>query len=132
VKKGTTAAILGTDYEIVSAAAGQIRRISSSTTIASGDTVTLAYTYEKTATVSFGGGAQPGNVPATFTYRSPDNDLEIVVEFWKAKINAGNPVTFKEDDFTVNDFEIVAVSDSTKDAGKQLGQVVFNYFPEDE
>ena len=130
VKKGAATAVLGTDYVVVSPATGLIARVTGSTEILDGDSVTVSYTYEKTATVSFGGGAQPNNVPAEFTYLSPDNDIEIVVQFWKSKVNAGNPITFKEDDFTVNDFEIVAVSDSTKDAGKQLGQVTFNYFPE--
>ncbi len=130
VKKGATTAVLNTDYTIINAARGEIARVATSETIGDGDTVTVDYTYRKKAIVSFGGGAQPSDVPAKFVYTSPDGDTEITIEFPKAKWKAGNDITFKEEDFSTSDVEIVAVSDPSKPAGKQLGTVTFEYFPE--
>ena len=130
VKQGATTAVLGTDYTIVNAARGEIARVATSTVIEDGDTVTVDYTYRKTATVGFGGGAQPADVPGKFVYTSPDGDQEITIEFPKAKWKAGNAITFKEEDFSTSDVEIVAVSDPSKPAGEQLGTVKFEYFPD--
>lgn len=127
--QGGTACVLDTDYEIVSAAAGQIRRKSGSSVIDSGDTVIAAYTYRTTDTVSFGGGAQPADAPMSFVYDSPDGDVRITIAFPLAKIKTGNAIAFKEEDFTTSDFTVVAVSDSTKTAGAQLGSVTVTYFP---
>ena len=128
---GSTPAVLDTDYEIVSAASGKIRRKAASTVITDGATVTAGYTYRKTAKISFGGGAQPADVPAKFVYTAPDGSEEITINFYKAKWKAGNAITFKEEDFSTSDVEITAVSDSSRTAGDQLGYVEFEYFPED-
>lgn len=129
VKKGETSAVLDTDYEIVSAERGEIARKTGSTVILDGDTVTVGYSYRESSTINFGGGAQPADVQAEFEYASPDGDIKITITFPKAKWKSGNPITFKEDDFTTNDFEIVAVSDPSKAAGAQLGTVKIEYFP---
>lgn len=130
ITDGATPAVLNTDYEIVSADSGKIRRKAASTVITDGAAVTAAYTYRKTAKISFGGGAQPSDVPAKFVYASPDGDEEITIHFYKAKWKAGNAITFKEEEFSTSDVEIVAVSDSSREAGDQLGYVEFEYFPE--
>ena len=130
IKKGETSAVLDTDYKIINADRGEIARMTGSTVILDGDTVTAAYTYRKTATVGFGGGAQPSDSVAKFVYTSPDGDQEITINFPKAKWKAGNAITFKEEDFSTSDVEIVAVSDPSKAAGAQLGTVVFEYFPD--
>lgn len=130
VKQGAETAVLNTDYKIVSAARGEIARIATSTVIEDGETVTVDYTYRKSSTVGFGGGAQPADAVAQFVYTSPDGDQSITINFPKAKWKAGNAITFKEEDFSTSDVEIVAVSDPSKPAGAQLGTVVFEYFPE--
>lgn len=130
IKKGATTAVLDTDYVITNAARGEFARKTGSALILDGDTVTATYTYRKTATVAFGGGAQPTEVPAKFVYTSPDGDQEITIEFPKAQWKAGNAITFKEEDFSTSDVEIVAVSDPSKPSGSQLGSVKFEYFPD--
>jgi len=129
IVKGATPCVLNTDYELVSAATGQIRRVPGSLVIASGDTVSCAYTYRESDAVSFGGGAQPADAPAKFVYDSPDGDVRITIEFPLAKIKTGNAITFKEEDFSTSDFTVVAVSDSSKAAGAQLGTITIEYFP---
>lgn len=130
ITQGVTPCVLDTDYQIVSAATGQIRRKTGSTVITDGATVTCAYTYRESDAVSFGGGAQPADAPAKFVYDSPDGDVRITIEFPLAKIKTGNAITFKEEDFSTSDFTVVDVSDSTKAAGKQLGTITIEYFPE--
>ena len=129
VKVGEATAVLDTDYEIVSAAAGQIRRKTGSTVITDGATTSCAYTYRESDEVSFGGGVQPADAPAEFVYDSPDGDVRITIGFPLAKIKSGNAINFKEEDFSTSDFTVVAVSDPTKAAGKQLGTVTIEYFP---
>ena len=130
VKVGETTAVQNTDYEVKDAATGTIARKTGSTVITEGATVSAAYTYRKTAKITFGGGAQPADVPAKFVYTAPDGSEEITINFYKAKWKAGNAITFKEEEFSTSDVEIVAVSDSTRTAGDQLGYVEFEYFPE--
>lgn len=128
VTKGETTAALTTDYTL-DAQAGRITPVSGSTVLTTGSTINVAYTYVSTRQVNFGGAASTPESTAEFTYTSPDGDQEITIYFHKANWKGGNPITFKEEDFAVNDFEVVAVSDSTKPAGQQLGYVKIEYFP---
>lgn len=128
VKKGATTAEVTTDYT-VDAQTGKITPVSGSTVLTDGSSITVDYTYVSTRQVNFGGAAATPEAQAEFVYDSPDGDQRITIIFHKATWKGGNPITFGEEDFKVNDFEIVAVSDSTKPAGQQLGYVKIEYFP---
>ena len=128
VKKGAATAVVTTDYT-VDAQGGKVTPVSGSTVLTDGSEITIDYTHVSTRQVNFGGAAATPEAPAEFVYDSPDGDQRITIVFHKANWKGGNPITFKEEDFAVNDFEIVAVSDSSKPAGQQLGYVKIEYFP---
>ncbi|MHC1760525.1 MAG: hypothetical protein AB9917_13655 [Negativicutes bacterium] len=128
VKKAEITAALTTDYTL-DAQTGTITPVTGSTILTDGSSITVDYTYVSIRQANFGGGAATPEAQAEFVYDSPDGDQRITVIFHKANWKGGNPITFKEEDFAVNDFEIVAVSDSTKPAGQQLGYVKIEYFP---
>lgn len=131
VKVGEVTAVKDTDYEIVDAATGRIARKTGSTVITDGATATIDYKYVSKAEVKFGGSAGILEAPCKFVYDSPDGDQRITVEFYLAQLKGGSPVTWKEEDYTLNDFEMVATSDSSRTAGDQLGNITYEFFPED-
>lgn len=130
VTVGATPAVLGTDYEIVSAVAGKIKRIATSTVITLGGSATIAYKFRKSATITSGGGATLPEYPCKYIYASPDGDQEITLNIYLGQLKGGQAITFKEGDYIVNDFEITATSDTGRPAGDQLYSWEYEYFPE--
>lgn len=131
VKVEAVAAVLGTDYEIVNAASGKIKRIATSTVIELGNSATISYKYRKSAKITYGGGASIPEVPCQYVYTSPDGDQEITLDIYLGQINGGQPITFKEDDYTINDFELTCMADPDRPAGDQLCSWDYQYIFED-
>lgn len=129
VKQGTDTALLNTDYTF-DLATGKIARKTGSTVIEDGDTVTIDYKYLSKAVIKFGGSASIPEMPVKFVYESPDGDERITTEFYLGQIKGGQPITFKEEDYTTNDIEITATTDSSREAGDQLGNITYEFYPE--
>jgi hypothetical protein len=125
VKVGETSAVLGTDYKIVNPATGLIDRIEASTVITANSTAKISYTYRKSAKISAGGSEDIPEMPAQYVYDSPDGDQTITLDIYLGQIKNGQAIAFKEDDYTITDFEITATSDSSRPPGDQLYD--FNY-----
>lgn len=127
VKVGAATAVLGTDYEIVNAAAGKLKRIETSTLITSGVSANVTYKYRKSAKITSGGGSTLPEFPCRYVYASPDGDQEITLNIYLGQLKGGQAITFKEDDYTVNDFELTATSDTSRPAGDQLYSWEYEY-----
>lgn len=130
VKKGTTPAVLDTDYVIIDVKTGRIARKEGSTVINAGDTVTVSYKYRKSAKITAGGGAGLAEMPCQYVYDSPDGDQRITLNIYLGQMKGGQPITFKEDDYVVNDFELIATADTSRPAGDQLYSFTYDYFPD--
>lgn len=114
----------GTDY-YENLTEGTITPISGGAMPVDGTTVYLNYTYTPTAkkTIYFGGAA--GGLPTMgvkFAHTRPDNNT-ITVVLNKAQTTGAAEFTFSDGAWNSIPITFDAVSDSTKDAGKQLGMV---------
>lgn len=131
LKKGTTTATLDTDYTLDSAT-GRILLKEGSSALSEGDDVSIAsYKYLSKVEFGQGGGTTLPEKPVKYVYDSPDGDERITIDIPLGQIIGGQPITFKEEDFVINDIEIEATADSSKPAGQQLVKITYEFFPED-
>lgn len=125
VKKGTTALVEGTDYEI-DKLEGTIYRVSTSSAIADGDTVTIVYNHAAQGSKrGFGiGGAQTSNATylVEFWHKRSDGKYRHI-KIWKCLVDGDFAMAFKEQADSPLAMTITALVDSTKDAGHQLAEV---------
>ena len=118
------ALVEGTDY-VLDLIDGRITRVSTSSSIADGDTVLVDYTYATAADSGFGmGGSSTSNTThlVEFVHKRRDDKYR-VIKLWTAKIDGDVSLGFQEDAESPVELEISAIADSTKDAGQQFGLV---------
>jgi hypothetical protein len=116
--------VLGTDYTL-DTINGRITRVSTSSTIADGDTVVVAYTYVTATASGFGmGGASTESTTHLVEFVHPRRDSKYrVVKLWTAKLGGDFTLSFQEAAESPVTLEIEALADSSKSAGQQFGLV---------
>lgn len=115
----------GTDY-FVNRIDGQVTRIGDSTKVADNDTVSVTYEYTTVTGVknTFGGKSSVPDYPVEFVSDKKSDGKQIKIKFYRAQFNGAFSLPFNPTDAAQVPVSIVALADSTRAVGDQLGYIL--------
>ncbi|MCK9327414.1 MAG: hypothetical protein M0P69_18115 [Bacteroidales bacterium] len=125
VHNNTVSMVEGTDY-FVNRIDGQLTRIADSAKVADNDPVSVSYEYSVITgkKVTFGGKTTVPSYPIEFISDEKSDGKQIKIRFYKAQFNGSFSLPFNPTDAAQVPVSIVALADSTRSTGDQLGYML--------